>query len=150
ASLVSAVGIGGLAGRTLTGGVSDRIGRQASLAIALAVQVAALLVFAVSDSPWTPYPAAAALGLGYGGTTTVFPAIVADLFGRAHAGALTGLVFASAGSAAAVGPFVAAWLYDLTGSYRVAFLLSALVNGIGLALVAVLAAVVRAGRTGRA
>src|SRR5690606_9994590 len=112
-------------------------GRQVSLAVVLGVQVAAFLVFAVSDNLWTLYPAAAVFGFGYGGTTTVFPAIVADLFGRAHAGALTGLVFASAGSAAAVGPFVAAWIYDLTGSYRMAFLLSALVNGIGLALVGV-------------
>lgn len=145
ATMVSAIGVGGMAGRTLTGTFSDRIGRRASLAVVLGVQVAAFLVFAVSDGLWTLYPAAAAFGFGYGGTTTVFPAIVADLFGRAHAGAITGLVFAGAGSAAAVGPFVAAWMYDLIGSYRAAFVLSAAVNALGLALVAVLRAVSRAG-----
>ncbi|MPY96277.1 MAG: MFS transporter [Acidimicrobiia bacterium] len=150
ASLVSAVGIGGLVGRTLTGGFSDRVGRTVSLAAVLGVQVVAFLVFAVSDSLWTLYPAAVGFGFGYGGTTTVFPALVADLFGRAHAGALTGLVFAGAGSAAAVGPFVAAWMYDLTGSYRAAFVLSAVVNGMGLVLVVVLRATTPAHPGGRA
>ena len=137
-TLVSAVGVGGLFGRTLTGGVSDRIGRDATLAVVLGVQVLAFVVFAVSRSLAPVYPAAIAFGFGYGGTTTVFPAIVADRFGRAHAGAIVGLLFAGAGSMAAVGPFVAAWIYDSTGSYRVAFLLSAAVNLVGLALCALL------------
>ena len=138
--LVSAVGVGGLFGRTLTGTVSDRIGRVATLAIVLGIQVAAFLVFAVSPNLGTVYPAAALFGFGYGGTTTVFPAIVGDRFGRAHAGAIVGLLFAGAGSSAAVGPFMAAWIFDRTDSYRVAFLLSAAANGLGLALVAVLRA----------
>lgn len=133
-TLVSAVGVGGLVGRTLTGSVSDRIGRDTTLAIVLGVQVLAFGVFAISRSLWPVYPAAIAFGFGYGGTTTVFPAIVGDRFGRAHAGAIVGLLFAGAGSAAAVGPFMAAWIYDSTGSYRVAFVLSAAVNLVGLLL----------------
>lgn len=133
-TLVSAVGIGGLFGRTMTGGVSDRIGRDATLAVVLGVQVVAFLIFAASRSLWPVYPAAVVFGFGYGGTTTVFPAIVADRFGRAHAGAIVGLLFAGAGSMAAVGPFAAAWIYDSTGSYRVAFLLSGAVNLVGLVL----------------
>ncbi len=140
ATLVSSVGIGGLLGRTLTGTVSDRIGGDATLGIVLSVQVVAFLVFAVSHSLATLYPAAVAFGFGYGGTTTVFPAIVGDRFGRAHAGAIVGLLFAGAGSLAAVGPFMAAWIYDSTGSYRIAFLLSAAANAVGVALVFVLRA----------
>jgi MFS family permease len=146
ATLVSAIGVGGLLGRTLTGGVSDRIGRRASLAVVLGVQVVAFLVFAASDGLVALYPAAIAFGFGYGGTTTVFPAIVADEFGRAHAGAITGLIFAGAGCAAAVGPFFAAWMYDLTGSYRTAFVLSAAVNGLALLLVGALRLVTPAPR----
>jgi MFS family permease len=138
ATMVSAIGIGGLLGRTSTGGFSDRIGRRAALAVVLGVQVGAFLVFAVSDGLATLYPAAVAFGFGYGGTTTVFPAITADEFGRAHAGAITGLIFAGAGCAAAVGPFFAAWMYDLTGSYRSAFIVSAAVNALALLLVGVL------------
>ena len=53
-------------------------------------------------------PWAIAFGFGYGGTTTVFPAIVGDRFGRAHAGAIVGLLFAGAGSAAAVTAWIGA------------------------------------------
>lgn len=138
ATMVSAIGVGGLLGRTLTGGFSDRIGRRVALATVLGLQVAAFVAFALSDGLVTLYPAAVAFGFGYGGTTTVFPAIVADDFGRAHAGAITGMIFAGAGCAAAVGPFVAAWVYDATGSYRSAFVLSAVVNGLALLLVGLL------------
>jgi MFS family permease len=140
ATLVSAIGIGGLLGRTMTGGVSDRIGAELTLGIVLGVQVVAFLVFAAGGTLAVVYPAAVAYGFGYGGTTTVFPAIVGNRFGRAHAGAIVGLLFAGAGSAAAVGPFAAAWIYDSTGSYRIAFLLSAAVNLIGVSLVVALRA----------
>jgi len=140
ATLVSTVGIGGLLGRTLTGSVSDRIGGDRTLAIVLVAQVVAFLAFAASRDLVTVYPAAVVFGFGYGGTTTVFPGIVGDRFGRAHAGAIVGLLFAGAGSLAAVGPFMAAWIYDSTGSYRTAFLLSAAVNLVAVGLVAVLRA----------
>lgn len=143
ASLISAVGVGGMAGRTLTGGVSDRIGRTPSLAIVVGAQAAAFVAFAASHGLSFLYPAAVVFGAGYGGTTTLFPAIVADRFGRAHVGAIVGVIFGGAGSMAAVGPFVAEWMSDVTGSYRVAFLLCGLVNGIALALVGVLAMATR-------
>ena len=146
--LVSAVGIGGLFGRTLTGGVSDRVGRIPALAAVLTVQALSFVVFAMSEHLSVLFPAAAAFGFGYGGTTTVFPAIVADRFGRDHAGAIVGVLFAGAGSVAAVGPFMAAWIYDRTGGYRAAFALSGLVNLVGVALVGVLWADERRRRDG--
>jgi MFS family permease len=84
------------------------------------------------------YPAAVLFGATYGGSTTMFPAIVGDQFGRANAGAIVGAIFATAGSFAAVGPYVAAAIYDTTQSYRVAFLLCAVVNAFSLAMVSLL------------
>jgi MFS family permease len=68
----------------------------------------------------------------------MFPAIVGDQFGRLHAGSIVGAIFASAGSFAAIGPYVAAAIYDATSSYRVAFLLCAGANGLSLAMVSLL------------
>ena len=87
----------------VSGTVADRIGADVTLGVVLTVQVVAFLVFAVSRNLATVYPAAVAFGIGYGGTTTVFPAIVGQRFGRAHAGAIVGLLFAGAGSLARVG-----------------------------------------------
>ena len=66
----------------------------------------------------------------------VFPALVGDYFGRAHAGAIVGRIFATAGAMGAVGPYLAQLLVDSSGSYRVAFVLSAVANAAALALAA--------------
>jgi MFS family permease len=140
ALVVSSIGLGGIAGRLSVGWASDRIGSRVGLACMLALQVLAFCGFAASHGSGLLYPAAVVFGASYGGATTLFPAITSDFFGRTYTGAIVGLVFAMAGSSAAVGPFVAGKLYDATGSYRVAFLLSAACNLAAIALVAVLRA----------
>ena len=138
ATMLSAVGMGGLAGRTLTGLISDRIGRLASLTIVLSIQALAFGIFATSSDFVVLFPTAAAFGFGYGGTTAMFPAIHADQFGEAHIGAIVGAVFAVAGSAGAFGPAIAGYIYDLTSSYRLAFVIGAGLNLVGLLFAGVL------------
>jgi MFS family permease len=144
ALVVSSIGLGGIAGRLSVGWASDRIGSRFGLACMLALQVVAFAGFAASNGPGLLYPSAVVFGASYGGATTLFPAITSDFFGRTYTGAIVGLVFAIAGSSAAVGPFVAGALYDATGSYRVAFVLSAACNLAAIGLVAVLRAPRRA------
>ena len=138
ATLVSMIGVGGLFGRGLSGNVSDRVGRLSTLTITLVMQVVAFLAFAATASLTVLLPAAALFGMGYGGSTVLFPALAGDRFGRAHAGAIVGAVFASAGALAAVGPFMAAWIRDSTNSYRFAFLFAALANVLAIGFVAAL------------
>ena len=128
ATLVSLIGIGGLLGRGLAGIVSDRLGRLPTLAMTLLLQVVSFVAFAATASLAVLVPAAALFGMGYGGTTVLFPALTGDRFGRVHAGAIVGAVFASAGSLAAVGPFMASWIRDRTDSYKWAFVIAALAN----------------------
>lgn len=132
--LLSAVGLGGVAGRLGAGPLSDRVGRRPALAGALALQVASFAGFAASRAPAALFVPAVAFGASYGGSVALFPALVADRFGRRSAGAIVGTLFAGAGSVAAVGPVVAAVLYDATGSYRLAFVLCAAANAAALAL----------------
>ena len=84
----------------------------------------AALAMASAQGMGLLYPAAIAFGFSYGAGVTLLPALVGDFFGRAHAGTIVGRIFATAGSLAAVGPYVAQLLVDASGSYRVAFLLS--------------------------
>ena len=63
-----------------------------------------------------------------------FPPLVADFFGRAHAGSIVGRIFATAGTMAAIGPYTAQVLRDTLGNYRWAFLLSGIANGLALLL----------------
>jgi MFS family permease len=67
--------------------------------------------------------------LGYG-LTSVMGAVVAEIFQGRHFGTIFGTVMFVALSGGAAGPYVTGLIHDLTGSYRLAFLI-----GIGVSLV---------------
>lgn len=134
ATLISALGIGAVAGRLIMGGISDRIGRRLSLALALALQVAAFLGFAAAGTLTALYAAALGFGFSYGAVSALFPAMVSDFFGRAQAGSLVGLLFALSASMAAWGPVGAGWIYDRYGTYGPAWWWSTGFNLLALAL----------------
>jgi len=136
ATLVSAIGIAGIAGRLTIGSLSDRIGRRPALGIGLVLQMLAFLGFAAAGALPSLYAASVAFGFSYGAVASLFPAIIADFFGRARAGSLVGLLFAMSGSMAALGPLGAGFIYDRTGGYGPAWLGSAALNVVALGLLA--------------
>ncbi|HEU5195869.1 MAG TPA: MFS transporter [Methylomirabilota bacterium] len=134
ASAISALGAGALAGRLVMGWISDRIGRRATLATSLLMQAAAFLAFTAAHDLPGLYATAFLFGYSYGAITTLLPAIVGDFFGHEHAGTLVGFLFMLAGATSAWGPLAAGAVYDATGTYRPAWLLSALCNVVAFAL----------------
>jgi MFS family permease len=136
ATLVSALGMAGIAGRLIMGSLSDRIGRRPAIGIGLVLQILAFLGFAVAGALPGLYAASIAFGFSYGAVASLFPAIVADFFGREQAGSLVGLLFAMSGSMAALGPLGAGFIYDRTGSYGPAWVASAALNVVALGLLA--------------
>jgi MFS family permease len=134
-SLVSALGIGAVAGRLGMGAASDRIGRTPALALGLALQALAFAALSLVTALGGLYVAAFAFGFSYGSISSTAPAIVGDFFGREQAGTLFGFLFAFAGSLAAVGPILAGAIHDARGTYGPAFALGALLNVTALGLV---------------
>ena len=134
AGVISSIGVGGLLGRIVTGPLSDRIDRRRAVMLALALETLSFVGIAVSHSLALLYASSFAFGLSYGGSVAVFPALVADYFGRTHAGAIVGRVFATAGSFAAVGPYAAQLLLGATGGYGWTFSGAAVTNACALAL----------------
>jgi len=134
ASVLSALGVGAVAGRLAMGAVSDRIGRRATVAVAMALQAAAFVGFAVVQSPGPLYATAFAFGYSYGAISTLFTAIVGDFFGREQAGTLVGVLFAMAGSMGGWGPVIAGAIHDAWGTYALAFALSAGFNILAMVL----------------
>ena len=139
ASVISAIGIGGVVGRLSSGVFSDWVGRMPALLGVFALQTVSFLLFAYADTLAMLWAAATLFGFSYGGGVTLLPPLCGDLFGRAHVAAIVGMIFAVAGAPAAIGPYVAGWLFDTTGSYGAAFLSSAALNAMALALTAILA-----------
>jgi len=128
ATVISSIGVGGLAGRLFVGPLSDRFGRKRLVAMAFALEAVAFIGIGISQGLTLLYPSAVVFGFSYGATVTLLPALVGDYFGRAHAGAIVGRIFGTAGALAAVGPYVAQLLVDSSGSYRFAFALSGIAN----------------------
>jgi MFS family permease len=135
ATLVSALGVAAVVGRLTMGWLSDRMGRRVILAVALATQVASFLALGRAATLPALVVATLLFGFSYGTVSVIFPAMVADFFGRAHAGSLVGLIFGLAGPAAALGPVGAGWIYDRFGSYALACWISAALNLAALGLV---------------
>ena len=122
-------------GRLTMGFVSDRIGRRATLGVNVGLQAFSWVWVLATDTSWMLYLFAAAFGFSYGGVAAIFPSIVGDYFGRLKAASVIGAIFTLSGIAAAFGPFVGGYIYDLTGAYRTAFILGFLTNILALILV---------------
>ncbi|MGE0482652.1 MAG: MFS transporter [Gammaproteobacteria bacterium] len=150
ASLLSAVGLGGIVGRLSSGVLSDYVGRFAALYVTFALQAAAFAAFGVCTDLTGLWLAALAFGFSYGGGVTLLPPLCGDLFGRAHVASVVGSVFAIAGAPAAIGPWVAGWLYDTTGAYTGTFAGATVLNLLALGLTLLLATVTRTASAGRA
>ena len=128
------IGLFAIVGSVSLGAVSDRIGRKTAITIGLGAQVAAFGLFFNAESVTTLYLGAAVFGFFYGSFATLFPALVGDLFGPAHAGTIGGFIFGAAGLLGAWGPALAGYLHDVHGDYRLAFFFCVLIAACALLL----------------
>jgi MFS family permease len=63
-------------------------------------------------------------GLTWGARGPAITAKTADLFPGPQLGTILGVITIGSGLGAAFGAWCAGWIFDMTGSYRIAFLLS--------------------------
>jgi len=138
ANILAAMGGAGIAGNVLLGGSGDRIGNRLVCVIGF-ILIAADLFWLVSVTEvWMFYLFAVILSFAAGGCTTAESPLVAALFGLSSHGLLLGIVSLGFTTGAAIGPFVTGYIFDVTGSYQVAFLVSAAIGIVGLVLTALL------------
>jgi MFS family permease len=125
------VSLVGIPGQILLGHVSDRIGREwvwTAGMLGFAVCYLALLLLQVFPSPAVLYVMVFAQGaFGYG-LTSVFAAIVAEIFQGRHYGTIFGTLMLAAIMGGAVGPWATGALFDAYGDYTVAFLIGVAVS----------------------
>jgi MFS family permease len=117
----TAFGIGSFSSRFLWGFFAGRF--QVRLLMAVATSLTALTVFLLFQVDSVALMIAAALlnGLALGGNFVMRPLIVANYFGRAHIGAINGLMRPLMIAGSATGPLLVAALFDITGDWHVAF-----------------------------
>jgi MFS family permease len=127
ASVVGVVGLSSIAGKIGGGWLSDRMEREIVYVAGIAIMSAsALVLLALGAAPTAlgAYGYAVLLGVGYSATASLIPAMVSDRFSGAHFGAIVGVGLMGSAAGSALGPLVAGRLYDVTGSYTLAFLIA--------------------------
>ncbi len=132
ANILAIIGGVSFVGRIIMGGASDRMGNRLVFAISFAVVSIALFWLQLAREAWMLYLFAAIIAFGYSGCAALISPIVAELFGLRSHGVLLGITNFAYASGGAVGPIVVGLIFDITGSYQSAFLVSAVVSVIGL------------------
>jgi MFS family permease len=128
ASVVGVVGFASIVGKTGGGWLSDRMDRELVYLAGIAIMlggVAALAALAAAPANWAIYGYAVLLGLGYSVTASLIPAMVSDRFSGPHFGTIVGMGLMGSAAGSAAGPWTAGFLFDLTGSYQLAFFIAA-------------------------
>lgn len=134
AGILAAVGGVSIAGRFVMGTAGDRIGDKAALAICLMILLMALGWLQLADRLWMFYAFAVLYGFAHGGFFALNSPLTARLFGtRAH-GMLLGIIIFCSTVGGAIGPLAAGFLFDVTRSYKLIFLIMAVLAAVGLAL----------------
>ncbi len=132
--------IGGLntTGRVMLGIIGDRIGHRRALIVGFAFMSAALFWVLVAEEVWMLYLFAALFGFGYGGMVVLMSPVLAELFGLQAHGIIMGLILVLANLGTGVSPVLTGFIFDITGSYNLAFLIFAVLSVAGLVLVLLL------------
>jgi MFS family permease len=115
----------GIVSRLTFGFICDRIGGLRTLLLGSSLQGFALLLFLPFNGPVSLYVVSALFGLFQGGIVPSYAIIVREYFPSREAGTRVGTVITATLFGMALGGWMSGAIFDLTGSYRAAF-----VNGI--------------------
>jgi len=112
----------GIISRIASGLLADRIGSLETLLIGSALQGFALFLYLWFDGLASLYVISALFGLFQGGIVPMYAIIVRENFSPAETGVRLGVVLMATLAGMALGGWMSGAIFDLTGSYRAAFL----------------------------
>ncbi|MFC2067836.1 MFS transporter [Chloroflexota bacterium] len=124
ATILSFIGGTSILGTLFMGRASDIMGRKPAILISTLLMAGAMLWLIWSSSLWMLYLFAVIFGFSYGGISSPVNAFIGDAFGTRHIGVILAITGAPFSVGAAVGPALAGYIFDISGSYLVAFLAS--------------------------
>jgi MFS family permease len=125
----------GVVSRLVFGLVSDRIGGLRTLLLGSLLQGVALLLFLPFDGLASLYVVSALFGLFQGGIVPAYAIIIREYFAPGEAGLRVGIVLMATLFGMALGGWMSGAIFDLTGSYRAAFVNSIAFNLLNLSIV---------------
>jgi len=134
AGILSTIGGVSIAGRFLMGGAADKIGEKSALLICLLCLLSSLVFLQAVQTLGMFYLFAAVYGFAHGGFFSLVSPLIAKFFGTRSHGLLFGIVIFSSTIGGAIGPFMAGYIFDLTASYKMVFMILAVLCTLALML----------------
>ena len=115
----------GIVSRVASGWIADKVGGVTTLLLGSTLQCVALVFYLIDDGLTSLYLASALFGLFQGGIVPSYAIIVREYFPPREAATRVGIAISSTIVGMALGGWMGGVLFDMTGSYRAAF-----INGI--------------------
>ena len=125
---------GSVSGRTLSGWMSDALGRLNVLRLMIGVSVVAMpLLFVAAGTVAGLYAAVFVVYWCFGTQLSVNASTAADFWGTKNVGINYALLYTAYGMAGVIGPRIGSWVFDRFHSYRIAFDVAAVLAAVALA-----------------
>lgn len=127
AGMMSVTGVASVIGRLLIGSISDRIGSKNDVAVCC-ILMAVSFILLISKVLALMWVAAVLFGIGFGGTSPLVTAIMGERVSIEQLSTATGLGTMGFQVGAATGTWLGGLIFDISGSYLWALILSATVS----------------------
>jgi MFS family permease len=138
-ALLSILGGISVIGRLGIGSLGQRTGNLRLFKAAVLMMALSYLIWLALPQYWGLVLFAICLGLPYGIRIALVPPVLIDYFGAQSLGAILGVFFTATGLAAFIGPMLAGYVVDVTGSFEWGIGLALLLGALGFAAILPLA-----------
>lgn len=128
ATVVGLVGASSIVGKIGGGWLADRFPCELVYVVGISIMlgsIAALAAIGPQPAAWALYGYAILLGVGYSATASITPLMISDRFGGPSFGTIIGVLLVGSSVGSAVGPWMAGFIFDQSGSYMLAFAIAA-------------------------
>ena len=122
AGVLGSMGMVSIVGRLGGGFMNDAFGTKPVAVASVCLLAVSCLILAYAQNLWQVMLFVAIYAPSYGCSAATMPAIKGDYFGRKSFGSILGLSGMVQMGGSMLGPIFAAYVFDTSGSYRIAFL----------------------------
>jgi len=130
AAVLSIVAGTGAFGRFFAGVLSDKINSRKIMFSCLTVITLTLVILLFARQMWTFGIYATVFGLASGAFITLMPIVVSEFFGLTNMGAIWGAIMLFGTIGGAIGAPLSGFIFDLTDSYSVSFIVGIVIAAI--------------------
>jgi MFS transporter, OFA family, oxalate/formate antiporter len=138
ANILATIGGVSILGKVLLGRAGDIIGNRRTLILGFILMSIALICLAPAKMAWMLFLMTGIFGFAFGSIAVSHSPLLAELVGLRSHGLIFGVFGISVACGGAMGPLLTGYLFDVTNSYQMAFLLCAVISLTGILFAAFL------------